>query len=475
MTNARVIVSLAAALILTVAAVVLLRSPAVPGGGTGMTPTGTGILAVDPARVVEIRVQRPSGAEGGAGAGVSERLVKTGTGEWDVLIPTADGGERAWPVPATRVRAGLRLLSEAAFSPSAGTEWPADGKEAGLIFIADDGSHEVVRLSDQRLAGKVRVRSASGQVGLIDQGLYDALVTTGPRGWRETAAMPGLGVDASRIRLETPAGTVLLGRVAGRWGLQAPVVAPADQRAVERLIGQLAASEIVRFLDDSTVEELDVHLRPPVAVVSAETDRRVPVGEEFVRRTERRELRIGRPADIAEKTLFATIGGRSADGAARALPVTVERGALESISMDAATYLARTSARAVPADVGGVRLLVGEREVREVVRTVDGWMDASDDGARTPLTSEGSSGVGALLTLLCETPADVATIEPEGRAGAGAESVLTIQLLALDGEIAEEIAFEAGESGVATRVGGVRREYQHGAAEAAVRWVRETN
>jgi hypothetical protein len=466
MSRSAVIISLALALILALAALLLLRQPVSGPSGAGGAggAGGSRLLDFDPARVRELRFSRSPAAAGGP----EDRIVRAAAdpGSWSLTV-NGPGTPRSWPVSAVRVHSALRLLSETASDPPVGPRAILQDP-ATLTLGLDDGSTRTLAMSSNRLGGR-NLAEVVGNPGhpdplptLIDGALYDALVTTGPRAWREEAPLPGLGPDVSRLTLTTPKGELVLARVRGHWRVQSPVAAPAEDSAVSHLVSQLAGLRIVRFMDDATPESIAAQLASPVATLTIESERRSLSGSDadaITRTTGIQRLMVGTPADAAEQTLLAAIEPEAprvspAAGPARWLPIALPKDALGAVSMDPAAYIAKRAVEMPAADVTGVTIRRSRHDPDEpaavgYTRSVDGWSRLGSDGSATPISPEEATPIAAIIALLTAAPADSVAVA----APAADQPIAVITIASADGQEMVELLLRSGNVLVARRAG----------------------
>ncbi|MBL0922533.1 MAG: DUF4340 domain-containing protein [Phycisphaerales bacterium] len=336
--------------------------------------------------------------------------ARTPSGDWE-LLPPAGSTLAPWPLNAGNVRAALSVLADLRFDP---TDDPGEDATAGAVatLTTDEGDAHTVAFIGQPVGGRalaVAQNGAGRRAGFVEAPARDMLVNPGPRGWRVMQAMPGVGVEVSRVRVTTPGGTLLLGQVGGSWTLREPVAARADATAVQNVLATLTSIPIERFIDDGSIDRAGAGLAAPTLRIVAETDARdvLPGGDVAVR-TRTRTLDVGAAADLEARSLFA-----SPDGGATIF--TIPAGALRALPVDALACIARAASGVAPTDVGmaHVRFVGGvERGCR---RGMDGWDELAPDGAMLPLEPEPVQDM--LDFLSARLPAEVRLVDGDTDVG----------------------------------------------------------
>ncbi len=389
MSKTGVIVALLVAIVLAAAALL------VGGRGRGQASPMGPLLAFDPARVAELRVTRSDGR--------FEAVRRGEPGMWDVVLGGV-GEERAWPADPARMRAALRILSTIESDQDADHNAAVEPGAAQVLLTLDDGSSRSIRISSRNLAGKVLLEVSTGpskqtRSAWVNNEVGEMLIGTGPREWRDRAALPGLGPDVVRISLKGAAGTVSLARIQGRWGLREPVQEAAEPEAVAKLLSALGNVQVMDFLDDGVASPERTGLDKPVAELTIESDQRDADGKNH---TLTRSLRVGQQADIAGKAVFARLESGSSPRV-----VQVAADALSSLTTDPGAYVSRRAVQAPAADIGGIRIDPASGTARRFERGIEGWMEVGDAGAKTRVGNADAAGIEAFLTLVSQTPADV--------------------------------------------------------------------
>lgn len=447
MSKATVIVALVIAVVLAAAALLLTR------GDPQALPPGP-VLGLEAARVREVRTERAGGR--------FESADRNPGGEWVITIG-AGAASHAWPAEPTRVRAALRILSTLEFDRPADRGDAVGADAATVRIVLDDGSERMIRFSPGALAGRVlaEVERPDGKVtGWVDTGVRDMLVTSGPREWRDTAAL-AITPDISRIIVQGQAGTVSLARVQGRWALREPFQEPAEPDSIARLSSTLAGITVTDFLDDGAPAHTG--LDTPGATLIVEAD--VRDSESAPIRTVRQSLLAGAAADLAGNGIFAAV-----ERAGTERTVVVSAASLAAISTDPAAYVAR---RAVQAGDAGQVVIEHAGGQRTYARTIDGWERRTPEAGPVPPAE--AQRLGALLDLLTKTPAEtVLTAAPSGL-----EPLAMVYLKSLGGaDLASvEIGRVTGADGALRLVvagGPVWRVYGKSDGDAVLRWLAES-
>jgi len=356
------------------------------------------------------------------------------SGDWLLTGPDQAGG---WPVKISNIQAALRFLCTLEGREAEASTRPPGPGDAEVRLTLEDGSSWTLWVAARSLGGERLARiqppgNAPGLTVLVDGAIFDALLETGPASWRLPIAFSDLSADVARITLTAVKGRIVLGRVAGRWGLQEPVSAPADDKAVQTLLKNLSGVHIERFLD-APPDPAAAHFDSPIATATLVSERRIPRGDGFETVTTTRTLTVGGPASIDGKDLYARVDGITTQpgGEPRATStnLTISRETVEAVSMDAASYLT-PAAIAVPAGEVGSVAITGKDLILGYTRTVDGWDPDSPFGA-----AGDNERIAALLKLLCELPAETRVLNPPP-----APTFATVKLASLGGSPLAEVA-----------------------------------
>ncbi len=491
------------AIVLGGAAFLLLRGP---GSGPAGTPTGKGaalavgarLLDLTPAGVNAIRVEHadgsveslslglPAGVQGGDGTGVAWTMRVRPAGA------AADPAVR-WPVVSSRVQALLRHLNDIRVRAlPAGGAVNADPRadvvtiecsEPAGTYGADVSSRTIVlRLGSQSVAGKATIEveerfepagnsRPAASSAVVDDVIHLLFRGNAPREWRDRAALPAAGLDASRIIMSNDKGVKLaLGRVDGAWGVREPIVAPADPAVVQRLLGAVTAVQIVDFLDQG-VTEASARLDRPAATVVLETDR--PGRNAPGTTVDTCKLEIGGAADAAGTRLFARIDDERT--------VVIDARAVADLKLEPTLYVWPFPLRLNAADIGTIVL---ERSAARPTppdsesgivfrRDLQWWKQILSTGQEVRLSEAETRPVQALLGFLCGPapgaaevggsagapagPLSIAAAAPEGLRPWGRISLLSLAGAPLD---SLEVSGQDAKPGTVTiRTGSIYRTY----------------
>jgi hypothetical protein len=444
MSNRTVLAWLAVAIALGFAAFFLLRGGGGSGAGEGgVVASGEKVLALEPARVVRLGVNRGQGDE------VVSRAA--GTDDWTLAAPSG-----TWPVSSARISAALRLLADMRAVGEA-ERGASVGDDATTVRVEqDDGTAYTLRMAKRTLAGAGLVSVEGGapagapgadgtgtRLALVDDNVIRALREPGPGAWRATSVLAGFDQNPSGIRLESSAGVLALRRVENRWSVTEPMRAPADPAKVAGLMKSLGELAIADFLDAG----------PPAAPFVPSASIVLESG------SGKRTVELGGPADASGKRLFARLDGTRI--------VSVDATSLTSVAMVPGAYIAGTATALAAPDVGTLVMSgSGGAVSRRLVREVDGWTEVMASGKGSLLSTEDRTGVNDAVRFLIERPAtEVAIAAPKGYTPVG-----TLEIGGLDGG-----GIETHEIGVAEgpmlviHSGPVYRSYPLAAAPAVLR------
>lgn len=408
MSSRTTIVWLLIAVILGAAAFLLLRGGR--GGGTEAVAVGQPVLSIDPTKLSAVVIEHPPQP-----GGDKERIDRgvAGAAPWVMRVTVAGapalggpGTEPAWPVAQGRMEALVRLLNDARARALPERD-AAVGDAPTVVTIEQAGMSPVVlRLADRSIAGTALVEVENRNVAegdaqrvvraVVDDRLHQLFRGAGPREWRERAALSGIGLDASRVRLENDRGAVIaLGRVQGSWSLREPFSAPADPASVQQLLQLLGGVQIADFLDMGPPAGAS-GLDKPIARVVVEIDRRDASGEgEATTTVEQRELAIGNAADGRGDRLFAKIDGTRT--------VVVDARAVAGLVLDPTRYVWPHPTNIPASEVGTIVLAkanAGPGDAGKVIRReLERWKEIRPTGDVMLADSE-QAAVEALLTFL---------------------------------------------------------------------------
>lgn len=360
MSTKAVIIALIVALGLGIGAYLVLQPGPKPVEKPDVFMAGEQIFKLDAAAVTTIEIESPDGE-------VQTIRKNDGSATYSLTLgrQTPSGGQ-AWPLEEDRVQNLLRVLnnSPSLDAPDQLAEVDADAMRVsfrtpteathvllGSRSLGGKGLLKIVTADERLTLSELRARK--GKLATVDVAVLNVFRNPGPRAWRDTTVLPGVGPDVSRVHLKNNDLSMRLARLEGKWVLREPVGAPADAAQVAKLIGTLGAIRITSFGDEPTAATptmADTGLEAPIATVVTETDRRSlstdpSKADEVTIKTETRELLIGKPADAAASTRYARMGAKG--------PVVVISGdGLTSALFDAAGYVSRKAVQAPAADIG---------------------------------------------------------------------------------------------------------------------------
>lgn len=382
-------------------------------GGSG-APAVAPALEFDPSAVATLRITPPDRAEA--------VVQRTAEGGWTMPV-----GPTEWPLNPSGPQELIRRLSALSPVVDPRTRKPtvvAEPARPVTVAIAlRDGSTRSVRVSTQPAGGMVAAQVDSGTPFLTETALLDAITTPGPRGWRITNALPGVGpADLSGLTITSGTATIAFERTGNAWQVRRPVSTRADQRAVAELIQRLGRAGIERFIDEPTpAEKASSGLDRPRMVITAERASRADD-----------TLRMGRPAN---RTRELYIGGPAGGANAGAYAAPDRSGAVlfvipgdlpTGISTAIRTYLATTATDTSPADVAVVSVTRASAADSGYRRQLGHWTTLADSQPAS------SAAVEGLLTFLATQAGEPDAVLP-GRPD-GLRTMARISLIDLEGE-----------------------------------------
>lgn len=471
MSTRSVFLWLAAALVLGgIALLVLYKGPG--SGGSGATaqsdivPAGGAVVEFNPAALSSMTVTTPDGRK--------DTVLRTDSDQWLLQIGSSKPGTPStstpaagkgptWPLAATQARNMVRLLSELRASAVPESQSSVGSTPTVVRLALADGSARQLSFSERTLGGAVLVESTmvpsptpgagaeeTTRRAMVSANVLNVLRNPGPRGWRETAALPEAGPDLSRITLRSDQKVIELARLQNKWVLRSPVGAPARADKVAGVIGSLAKVSIVDFLDDRSPEAPLTGLDAPALTITIETDRPsgapAAAGGKSATETARTELALGGPSDSTGRRLFAAI--KSGSDPRRLVAVDAFQ-LSETLSADPIAYISPSVTNVEPADVGAVQMsanppappaapgakappLPGPTD-RKFRRSLAKWADIQPDGKELLLADADASGINEFLLLLSAKPASsVVVAAPPGFRRVGYLALLNLDSGPLD-------------------------------------------
>lgn len=420
MSRQALVISVLLALALALIGLAVLVKPA--GGGPDAP-----VVRIDPASVREIRVQP-------AGGGDAEIVQRTDSGGWRLLIDTGNApAPAAWPLVPSRVRGLLGALARVTAAAPAPADAALERPPLVVTITPDTGHDTMLRFDTEPVGGRVLMEVDGARLVFVDQSVLDVFTSPGPRGWRDTSAMPGVGAETSRLTFRSGEKGLSLARRQGRWFVDAPDHARADDAAVRTVVQAVGSLAIDAFVDDP-LDAVTMGLAHPRLEVVAEADSRVigPGGEPVVT-TDRRVLRVGGPASMSADRLFASPG----DGRTVFL---IRTDALKDVSLDPTKYASRTATGRLPADIGMVVVSLTGMEDQGFRRGVAGWTRLTGAG---PAALDDPKPVTELLAFLAERLASEVVLTPTS----DWRPVGTIALLDFEAEPLERIDVGVSSAG----------------------------
>lgn len=449
------IIWLAVALVLGAAALyVALRPSGSAAPPRGSVAANERVTEIDPAQVRAIEVRIP-----GQPVQRLERMASD-PGQWTLTI---GGSGPAWPLLPQRVRSILQIVAQVrAVAPAEANATVGDGATV-VAFETDGGATHTLLLAERTLGGTGLVEyrppePAPARRAMVDDGFLNVFRNPGPRQWRDAAALPGVGPELSRIRVEGDKGNVIaLSRAAGRWNLVEPVGAPANATKVAQVIAALQNLTITDFLDGKTIEPALTRLETPSARIRLETDVREATEDPTAPPrvwTHTQELALGGPADSSGKNLYALVR----DGDQTRTVAVDAAGLAAALVIAPEAYVAPAAVATVAAEIGQVKLTPtnGSAGARTFKRSLNSWAEVLGDGREAQL-AEGDAGAvnDALTFLTTRSAAGVHIGEPEGYMPAG-----KVSLSSLGGAPLEEVEVGVVPGGsLVVRTGNVWRAY----------------
>lgn len=402
---------------------------------------------------------------------------ETDPGEWTLRIGDEPAAPR-WPLLATRVRSILQLIDQLRAAAATDADASVGDRAITVVLHADDDSTHTLRMSERTLGGTGLLEyqsaakdgpAAPPRRAMVEDRFIATFRNPGPRGWRTTAALPGVGPEISRLRIENDQAVIALARTSGRWHLVEPVAAPANANKVAQVISALQKLTITDFQDTRRPDPALTRLDAPTARIRIETDVRTAAPDPAAApqlSTRIQEIAVGGPADSTGKNLFAALGTDS-DRRIVAIDAT---GLAAVLVTDPAAYMSPNAVATVAADVGSIALApISESagQGRTFKRSMGSWAELLPDGREAQLATGDADAVGDVLTFLSSRPAAaIHTTPPEGYTPAG-----TVSFLSLGGAPLEQVEVGVLPTGTtAIRSGQTYRVYS---AEATPQLIRE--
>jgi hypothetical protein len=361
-------------------AAVILTTPRAGGPGVGRVVR---LIGVPASQIGGLRV---TDAAGDVFVGQDPR--------WDGwFVETRDGDVAisSWPASGTTVSAGMRVLANARF-------W--HGQRHGLAERSDvlilDQKNELIQefgMSSVALGGRVPVMTSEGEWGTIERELANFLSMESLLAWRDSAVLPGLDAGAVTISIDREGDLLSLRRVGSSWGVELPVVEPADGPRVQEILDGLVAARSERFVEDKPEREIVTLM--------------VEAGPSGERR--RYTAVIDTSSLVADVMLFKTDGETTTQVARASIRVPAEFVAL--LDLDVTDVVSRVSVSTPASEVAALTLGWSDREL---ARTSSGWATSEDESAAESWLDLLTKRVADEVALSAGEAEEVGTIELAG-------------------------------------------------------------
>lgn len=490
------IVALAVTLVLACVTWIALRVPPVPR--TPEAPARSWLADIPRVTWTSARIEW---GEEPAAAGRADLFRVEALDLW--LLRTAPGGP-AWPIEPARVRGLLRIIADADATPA------PDGQVSTLLctltLVAADGAQRSIEVRRPVVGGGavVRIRDGDGEVSRMAAGdLVSAVRAESVASWRVAHAFPDAPAQATGLTLNKDAKTLAMSRADRRWHITHPFGEQAETDAAGALLARCGRLSAARMLDTPIEEHAGWITAPRAALVLQRDVRVATVDGEIERFTLSQELLVGPAAAEPERVLavsratLAPAGGGAGALVWGPLLLTLRAEDFDALGVDALPYTRATGLALSAADAGEVHLrrpALGETPAGAprppapgdlsppggapasqgaLVRTIGGWQRHSIMHAGTPLDSRGAAEAGALLTLLCDTPADRLSLgAPEG-----ATLVCALAVRSVGGQLAAHAQVlrldDPGGVMIGVRAGAVTRLFGGEPARRALAFIAE--
>ncbi|MFI4892503.1 MAG: hypothetical protein ACIAQ0_03575 [Phycisphaerales bacterium JB058] len=381
--NGRTAAILVVILVALIAAVVLTSPKA---GGTGV------------GRVVPL-VDVPASQIGGVSVTDAEGHTVTVSGDpaWDgwMVREEREGAEESvWPASETTRSAGVRVLGNATYSTAPRqTLHASDRTEVTIRSV--EGRRLVVFGYNQNhaLGGKVPAWVIPQTDAQIERELANFLSLESLLAWRDSAVLPGLDAGAVTISIDREGDLLSLRRVGSSWGVELPVVEPADGTRVQEILDGLVAARSERFVEDKPEREIVTLM--------------VEAGPSGDRR--RYTAVIDTSSLVADVMLFKTDGETTSQVARASMRVPAEFVAL--LDLDVTDVVSRVSVSTPASEVAALTL---GWSGRELARTSSGWATSEDESAAESWLDLLTKRVADEVALSAGEAEEVGTIELAG-------------------------------------------------------------
>ncbi len=472
MSTKAVLIALLIAVVLGIAAIVLLRRPPAATAGDSVA-IGSRLLSFTPGEVESVTVSRPDSPREMVEKAPAGKSILGADADWQLRIDPASGAAALtpWPLESAKFQSLLRILSEtrADALPAAGADL---GKPTRVEVHLTQGRTLILSLAERTLAGLglIEVQESAGKSpprrAMAKDQLHNVFTNPGPTAWRERFPAAGIAPDASRIRLTNNARTLLLAKRDGKWRLQEPTVAPADDAAVQRLQAILQRVGILDFLDTGQPTGAAAGTDKPTATVTIEADRRtIETGKSEPKiTTDTLTLSIGNAADTAITKLFAFVN--------KDRIVLLDARSTTEIVTDPAVFCWAHPIRVQPQDVGSIAIsltnpVAGSTAARTIKRSGLRWSQLMPDQSEAPLAPKDQLDAEAVVTFLTggDAAANSKQAAPKSRAAISLEppkdyhTIGSIVVASLSGQTLETLELGTVDKTVVIRTGSVYRAY----------------
>lgn len=411
-----------------------------------------------------------------ADGSLATQMRRLDDGTW-VARWTLGAAQGSWPVIPSRVAGALGLLAKVQGTTLATAE--TQGEPVGIELAGPAGTTTLT--AAKRPFGGVGavIRPAQGALPALAADVDGQLIQVFQRqdvmAWRDLSVFPGDLSQTARIYLPPPTpaptegvvingpdagasstgasttggptqngpsqngpsengpshGPTLLQRVGSRWALLQPVRVPADRAQIEGYIALLKKLRIARFPAEQPgwagAKDGDFN-----QLITLETDRRNPdasgPGSTW---TIRHSLELG-PFAGEQSTLARASVSIIKDGKTEYLwgptILMVEAATDAELIRPAEAFVNRIAARAVPADIRGLRLVHGSKAYA-AQRSLEDW----NDPAGKPVTLLKRDALRGIISLLAETPASRVHLGASVPPPDASENTWTVDLLGAGG------------------------------------------
>jgi hypothetical protein len=287
---------------------------------------------------------------------------------------------------------------------------------AAELVLSWGGGEATVRFGRRGLAGRSFVEVVSpemndasagaGPVPLLAIGdLYDRAVEMDPKEWRDRRLFEDVGVDSTRIEIETSGATIVLERRRRSWRMIEPASTRVNEAAMDALFQALGRARSTGFIVDAPDDPALFGLAEPAGSVAVTTLRAHGAGDAVARDVDVQRLVVGARMGAGTEDRYGMMEGRP-------VVVRIAKAVLDAFFRAPADLVALTATDVVPADVRTITVRSGrgtERAELSLVRTLDGWTSA--DGGR----SANPSAVERLIDLLVNVHAADVVFAPYPR------------------------------------------------------------